>query len=450
MRATLALGIPLIGSHLAQILIQTTDVVMLGWYGVEELAGTVLATQVYFLVLLIGSGFASAVMPLVAKTYASGDGVAMRQTVRTGAWIALLYALFALIPFIFLEPILLALGQKPELAAVAGEFMSIAQWGIIPGSLAFVLRSVFSAVARPRVVLLAVLSGAYLNGFLNYLLIFGEWGFPEMGVRGCAIASVAATCLMLVIYVAYIFSIKELRDLRLFHRIHLVDFPDLREVFQLGWPISLYMLAEVGMFTVSALLIGAFGTLALATHGIVLQIVTIFFMIPMGLSNAATVRAASFWGAGQSQELVRATMSALVIALAVGVIVTLLYLAFPSVMIPWFLSKDETRVDEIIKMGTWLLVIAAFFQVVDSVQLVTAALLRGLKDTRVPMVYAILSFWVVGIPSGYLLAFRYGYGPAGVWWGLVIGLSVACVLLGTRLYSLLKFYGKPENQELQY
>ncbi|PIB25146.1 hypothetical protein BFP76_06480 [Amylibacter kogurei] len=436
-RSTLALGTPLVGSHLAQMLIQTTDVVMLGWYGVEELAGTILATQVFILVLLIGSGFAFAVMPMAANAIAAGRDSEVRQSVRMAALIALVYSMLAIIPLSFLEKFLLLTGQQPELAHIAGQYMSIAQWALIPGALVFVTRSFFSALERTQVVFWVVVLGAIWNAVLNYVFIFGNFGMPELGARGAAISSVMTTSATLVAFLCYAYWRDEIRGYLFYRGFFQIDFHRLKEVFSLGWPISLSMLAETGLFTASTLMVGAFGTLALATHGIVLQIVTIFFMIPLGMSNAATVRAARFWGRSENNELRRASFVAVILAVAIAVVTMVLYLVLPDRLIPLFLDREETRVVEIVALGSTLLVVAAMFQIVDALQLVMSALLRGLKDTLIPMMIAVVSFWFVGLPTSYFLGFTFGLGATGVWWGLVFGLGLAAILLGLRLRVLL-------------
>ncbi len=431
-RALLGLGLPLIGSHLAQMLLHVTDTVMMGWYGVAELASLVLGSSAFFIVFILGAGFAQAVMPMVASAMGRGDEVQVRRDTRMGLWLSIGCGLLTYPLFWWSEPVLLALGQKPEVASLGQDFLRIAGFGMIPALLVMVLKSYLAALERTQVVLWVTLAAVGVNIALGWALIFGNWGAPELGVRGAAIASVVVQTLTFVLLAIYAAWLPELRRFRLFQRFWRPDWHALRQVFRLGMPIGLTSLAEGGMFQASALMMGWIGTVELASHGIALQAVALTFMVHLGLSNATTVRTALAAGAGDRTGM--RTGGKVAIAMSIGFALTtvVLFLTVPGQIITLFLDTAKPESAQIVVYGTALLAVAALFQVFDALQVMALGLLRGIKDTRAPMWIAAISYWIIGIPASYLLAFKAGYGGVGLWLGLVIGLTAAAGMLMTR------------------
>jgi len=432
--AILRLGLPLIGSHLAQIAIGITDTVMLGWYSVDALAAGALGSTSFFLLFLMGSGFAFAVMPLVAAAAAAGDTATARRTARMGLWASILFALVMLPVVWFATPILRALGQDPRISEMAGSYLQIVGLGLMPALMVMVLKGFLAALERTQIVLWATLAGAALNAALDWALIFGHWGAPEMGLRGAAIASVIGQMFALVLLATHVAYQRQLREYDLFRRLWRPDIEALTGVVRLGWPIGLTNLAESGLFTASALMMGWLGTYPLAAHGIAIQIVAVTFMVHVGLSNAATVRAGQALGRGDPAGLRRGAWAALALSGLFATVAVGVFLTEPAALIGLFLSANEPARPEIIRIGTGLLAIAALFQLADASQVMAIGLLRGLQDTRVPMVIAALSYWGVGIPVSYLLGLPLGLGGQGIWLGLVLGLALAATLLMLRFW----------------
>ncbi len=270
-RATLALGLPLIGSHLAQMGLHVTDTVMLGWYGVAELAAVVLGSSSFFVIFLLGSGFAQAVMPMVAQALGREDEAQVRRDTRMGLWLSIVFGVLCYPLFWWSGPILLASGQNAEVAGLAQDYLQIVGIGMIPALLVMTLKSYLAALERAGIVLWATVAAVILNIGLNWMLIFGNWGAPELGVRGAAVASVSvqiATFATLAIYGAWL---PALRRFSLWQRFWRPDWPALGQVFRLGVPIGLTGLAESGLFQASALMMGWIGTVELAAHGIALE-----------------------------------------------------------------------------------------------------------------------------------------------------------------------------------
>ena len=432
MRALAVLGLPLMVGHLGQVAIHVTDTIMLGWYSVEALAAAVLGSTIFYTVFVLGSGAAWAVLPLVAQAAAQEDEQRIRRATRMGLWLGVGYAILSLPLLIWSEPILRLLGQPEVLAENTARYLRIAGWGMIPAMGVMVLKSYFAALERPRIVLWVTVLAAIANVIVNYLLIFGSFGFPEMGVQGAAVASVLVHLLSLVVMIAY--GLRMRPQDALFQRIWRPDWQAMGEVFRLGWPIGLTNLSESGLFTASALMMGWLGTVTLAAHGIAIQIASATFMFHMGLSNAATVRAGRALGRKDLPGLMRGGRAALTLSFLFAAATILVFLAVPELLIGAFVDPREAERTAIIAAGVGLLAMAALFQLADGLQVTVLGLLRGVQDTRVPMWYAALSYWGVGMPFGYVAGFVLGWGGIGVWIGLIAGLSAAAALLMARFW----------------
>ena len=433
-KAILALGLPLIGGHLAQFSIGLTDTIMMGWYSVEGLAAVTLASTFFFVLFIFGSGFAQAVMPLVASQFAENDDVQMRRTTRMGLWMSFVFAIVVMPMFFFSEQVLLGLGQTPELAAEAQAYLRIAGWGIIPALGVMVLKSYLAALERTQVVLWVTLVAMVVNGLANYALIFGNWGAPELGLRGSAIASLGVQILSLLVIVAYV--MRALPKQQIFARIWRPDWEAFFLVGRLGVPIGFTMLAEVGLFATSTLMMGWLGIIELAAHGVALQLASLTFMLHLGLANAATVRSGNALGRRDPEHLMRGAKIVIAMSIFIALATIVLFVLIPEPLIGVFLDKDEPNRAAIMKTGALLLLMAGLFQLVDAAQVIALGLLRGLRDTAAPMKFAVFSYWVVGVPCSYLLGFTLGFGGAGIWGGLVVGLALAALLMVTRFFRL--------------
>ncbi|MBU2963168.1 MATE family efflux transporter [Citreicella sp. C3M06] len=431
-RAILLLGLPLIGGHLAQMAISFTDAAMIGRYGVPELAALTLSSMVFAVFFLFGSGFAWAVMPMVAQAETEGDHTQIRRVTRMGLWLSTAFFALAMPVMWFSEPLLIALGQEPQVAKGAGAYLRIAGVGLLPALGTMVLKSYLAALEHTRVVFWITVLAAIANALANYALIFGHWGAPELGIRGAAIASLASHGTALVAVIAY--ARVRLPQYPLWQRFWRPDPEALRDVFALGWPIGLTTLAEVGLFASTSVFMGWFGTEALAAHGIVLQIASATFMVHLGLANAATVRAGQARGRRNAAFLVRDARTVLALSVAAVAITIVLFLAIPEPLIRIFLSRDDPAYAQILQIGVGLLLMATVFQLVDALQVVTLGLLRGLRDTSAPMRIAGLSYWGIGLPAAWGLGIALGVGPVGIWAGLCLGLALAAVLLLRRFW----------------
>ncbi|WP_417523146.1 MATE family efflux transporter [Marinovum sp.] len=431
-RAITRIGLPLVGGHLAQFLIGLTDTVMMGWYGVEALAALVLGSTVFFVTFLVGSGFAFAVMPLVAAAAAEGDEIGLRRITRMGLWLSVIYGALFLPMFWFSAPLLQALGQDPALAAEAQVYLRITGAALIPALLVMVIKSYLAALERTAVVFWITVIAAVANALANYMLIFGNWGAPELGVAGAACASFSVHVISLLGVVIY--ARTSLPQHALFARLWRPDFDVMARVLRMGVPIGLTNFAEVGLFAASSIMMGWLGTVALAAHGIVLQLATAAFMVHLGLSNAATVRAGIAHGQKDPLSLRRGAQAVIALSAVFALVSCAVFLLWPEPLISLFLSPDDPDRAAILAIGTGLLVMAALFQLADGMQVLGLGLLRGVQDTTVPMIIAAISYWGLGLTTAYLLGFTWGFGGTGVWAGLVIGLAAAGVMMMSRFW----------------
>ena len=437
-RKLFALGLPIVGSNLAMMLIGVTDIVMVGWHSVEELAALILATTLFFNIFILGSGVAFALMPMVSSAAAVGDDTTVRRSTRMSLWLSMIYGVMSLPIFYMSEGIFLALGQQAELAAYAADYMWILAPAIIPALWANVMRSYLAAMEFTKVIMFITAGVAVLNIGFNHVLIFGNYGFPELGIQGAAIASLLVNILTAII--TSIYAVMILPQHTLFARFYRADWPALVKVFKLGMPIGLSMLAETGLFSAASVMMGWIGVIALAAHGIALQLASLTFMAHLGLSHAVTIRIGNAAGRQDRDAMVDVTKAGVWISVLWSFFTIILFVGLGPNLVSLFLDADEAARDAIIAYGVVLLWIAALFQLVDGGQVLAIGLLRGIQDTAGPMVITVFGYWGVGIPTAYLLGFHTQLAGSGIWLGLVAGLSFAAIGLSMRFRGFLATY----------
>lgn len=433
-RATLLLAWPMVLTNLAQTAMTATDVLVMGRLGADALAAGALGSNLYFAPMIFGLGLMLATSPMLAtelgrRRHSVRD---LRRTVRQGFWLAV----FAAIPIWILlwntEPILLAMGQQPELATLAGTYVRALQWGLLPFYAYIVLRSFISALERPRWALVVAFVAVVFNAFGNWVLVFGNLGFPAFGIAGSGAATALANALMFAGLALVVITDRGFRRYRLFGRFWRSDWPRFRSLLRLGLPIAGILAFEVTVFNAAAFLMGLISATALAAHAIALQIASIAFMVPMGLSQAATVRVGIAFGAGDAEAIRRAGWSAYSLGVAFMAMTALTMITWPEQLIGVFIDAADATNQPVVRLAVTFLAFAALFQIADGAQAVGSGQLRGLHDTTMPMIYAAFGYWGVGMPLGALLAFRFGFDGVGIWIGLSVGLAVVALLLLAR------------------
>lgn len=437
-RALLALAAPLVLAQLGQIAIQTTDVIMIGWLGPVELAAASLGMVAVFVPLLFGIGVVSATSPMLAQVLGANRHAVRdpRRTVRQGFYAAGLVA--APVGFVLwqIEPILLALGQDPVLVAMTEPYVRSAMVAIFPALLAMGLRNFINALQRPRAGMVVTFAGIAVNAVANYGLIFGHFGLPALGLLGAGIATALTNALQLLALLAFVLADRRFRRYRLLGRLWRPDWPRLLELLRIGLPIGVTLVFEVGLFGAAVYLMGLIGTAELAAHQIAIQIASIAFMVPLGISQAATVRVGLAAGRGDLEGARRAGLVALASGSLFMVLTASLMVSLPVPMIGIFIDTAEPANARVVELATMFLAIAALFQLFDGGQVIAAGSLRGLKDTRVPMVMAGIGYWLIGFLAAILLAFGLGLGGLGVWFGLAVGLAATAAPMLWRFLRL--------------
>lgn len=433
---TALLGAPLIGAQIAQLAINTTDVLIVSHLGTAELAAIVLASQYFFTIFILGSGFSTAAIPLATHALAIDDERGVRRAIRMGMWVSLAFSLLTIPLFFYSKPILLALGQKPDVAAYAASYLRIAGFGIIPALQFMVLRSFLSALKRASIILYVTIAVLILNAVFAYTFVLGHFGLPAFGMQAAAYVAAGVNLFGFLATVAYIERVPVLAAYSLFTRFWRADWAALIEVVRLGIPIGFMVLAEVSLFTVASLMMGWIGTVELAAHGIALQFASMSFMVPLGLAQAATVRVGLAAGAGKRVDVVRAGGASLILAAGFALASCIVFIVERESLARLFVDPASTNAAELIATAGPFIVVAGAFQLFDGLQAVGAGLSRGLKDSTVPMILAIMSYWGVGFSSAYTLAFPLGFGGIGIWYGFMLGLVAASIALIGRFYYL--------------
>ena len=432
--ATLRLASPLILTNLTQAAIQATDVLLLGWLGPRSLAAGALGSNIYIAFLIFGMGLVTASSPLLSrKLGAMPHSVRdVRRTVRQTMWAALTIACPVLVILWHADAVLIALGQDPALAANAASFVRALEWGMVPALLYLVLRSYVASLERPAWALLIGVMGVIFNAVLNYGLIFGAFGLPRLGLVGAGVGSTITQSAMFIGLATVIMLHPRFRRYRLFGRFWSADWPRYRQVWQLGAPIAMTLGLEVTIFNAAVFLMGLVGTAALAAHAVAIQICSFTFMVPLGLAQAATVRVGLAFGRRDRAAIRRAGWTAWGLGVAFMALTACLLWTMPRPIIGLFLDTNDRANADVVHLAIVFLGVAAVFQIVDGAQAVGAGMLRGLHDTKVPMLIAGFGYWVVGLGVSVGLGFRLHWGGLGIWIGLASGLAVVACLMIAR------------------
>ncbi len=440
---TARLALPMALTQLSQIAMMTTDLAFIGRLGGEAVAAAALAGTVYFVSFTFGMGLTSAVAPLAAQAFGADDPRMVRRSLRTGLWAALLLSLPIMMFPLRGEQILLLLGQAPQTARLAQHYLFGLAWGVAPALWFLAIRSFMGAVNRPQPVLWITLAAIPVNALLVYLLMYGKLGLPRLELFGAGLATTLVNCATFIAALWFATRRRPFSDYHVLARLWRIDWSLMHQLFVIGLPISLAFLMEYGMFSAAALLMGLIGTTALAAHQIALQVTAILFMIPFGISMAATVRVGHAAGRNDAAGVRRAGLVAMLLGIAIAAILTFAVVATRFAIAEFFLGGTVENAAATIELAAMLLLVGASFFVTDAIQSIAVGSLRGLKDTRVPLLFAGIGYWLVGFCLSWLLAFHTGLGAIGVWVGLSIGTAVYATLLVVRFRRLTQLGAMP-------
>ena len=433
-RATLALAVPLAAANLLQMMVHAIDVIFVARLGDAALAASSLGVAIFGLLLWTGSGLIGASAPLIAAELGRRKHAVreVRRTVRMALWLSVLVSILFMGICAAGGPIMRATGQPAETSARAAGFLLILMWGMFPMIAAAVLRIFVSALGRATIATAITFGALFVNALGNWALVFGHLGMPELGLHGSAISSVMTSVLMLIAYVVVIQRDRRLRRYRLFGNWWRSEWSRFFEMLRIGTPISLTILAEAGLFTGAAFLMGRIGEAELAGHTIALQVAALAFQIPFGVAQAATIRVGLAYGARDHDGITYAGQASLVLGIGFMAFTALLMWLFPTLVLSIYVDVHAARNAALVGFAMQFLVVAAAFQLFDGAQAVAAGVLRGLQDTRTPMIIAICGYWIAGYGTAIYLGFWTPLAGVGVWIGLAVGLVVVSAVLLLR------------------
>lgn len=432
-----ALAWPIAATNLAQIAMSATDVAMMGKLGPSTMAAGALGANLYFIALVLGIGLLNAVAPLAARALGRDPNARhdVARTVRQGLWASVILAVPCWIALWWSEPILLAMGQAPALAAEAGIYVRALQWALLPFWGYLVLRSFISVLERPFWALIIGVAGVLANALGNWCLMLGHCGLAPMGIAGSGWSTTLSSILMLVAMLVVVRIDRRFAGFDVLGKLSQADWSRLRELWRLGLPMAAMLVFEVTIFNTAVFLMGLIGTSALAAHSIAINIASLTFMVPLGIGQAATVRVGLAHGRRDRDGIQRAGWSAFWLATAFMAAMSLVMIAAPRTLISVFLDVSDPANADVLQLATTFLLFAALFQIADGAQAVGGGMLRGLHDARVPMLYALAGYWGIGLPLGAALAFWGGMDGTGIWIGLATGIGVVAVLMIHRWHA---------------
>ncbi|MFT4057653.1 MAG: MATE family efflux transporter [Novosphingobium sp.] len=447
LRATLRLAGPLALANMLQMAVFAVDVIFVARLGQEALAASSLAVAIIAVVMMGLNGVTGAVAPLIAAEIGRKRNSVreVRRSVRMALWLAIGLGLVAVLICFFGERIMLLTGQSPHISALSGHFIRVASLALVPMAIANVLRTFVSALGRPGFATVITALSILVNALGNYALVFGNLGMPALGLTGSALASAITTTTTALAYVAVIRANRNFRRYHVFGRFWRPEWQRLSQMLRLGLPISATLIAEGGLFSGAAFLMGLVGEVELAAHTVALQIAAFAFQVPFGIGQAATIRVGYHYGAGDRDAIARAGWVAIAIGLGFVGLSALAMLVIPRTIIAAYVDVSAPANAALVALAVQYLFVAAIFQLTDGVQAIAAGVLRGVQDTRIPAVIAIVGYWLAGFATSVALGLFTPLKGVGVWIGLAVGLTVAAILLLSRWHWRDRFGLVPER-----
>lgn len=436
LKAFLQLAIPLASAQVAQLATGFVDTVMMGHLGRETLAAGALASITFFSFAGTASGIVMGVSPLVAEAYGAGDKARIEQVTRQGFWLCAGLAIPLMVAIAGFDSLMQRIGQEAAIVKLANIYLDVLLWGLFPFLGFAMLRGVVSAISETRPIMVIVIAGTLFNVVGNYVLGFGRFGFPRLEIAGLAIASVLTLWGMFLALVIYVMKHPQLRQYRFCDRIYPIQPRMIRELLKFGIPIGVFSALEISIYTALTYAMAFWGATGLAAHQVAFQTLNIIFMVPLGMSFAATARVGQ-WLGRQNRAGIR---QAGIVSISVGAIwtagVAIALLLFPRSVVGLYLDAKAPENAEVVGLAVAMLRIGAIAHFFDGVQKVAYGALQGLKDTRVPMLVSLLCYWFVGLFTGYVLAFQLQLGGVGLWLGILSSVAIAAVMFVWRFQWL--------------
>lgn len=433
-KKTLNLAFPIILGEIAQISLGLIDMVMVGEIGYKSLAAASLVNSVVNIPFILGIGITLSVSQLVSMANGKRDGALVSHYLYNGFLLSGLVAVVIALGLVFGRNILFNMGQDPEVAALAIPYMHLIGWSVIPMLLFMALKQFADGLEYTRTAMIVALLAIPLNTFLNWLFIFGHWGFPQLGLTGAGWGTLLTRIIVFLMIVLIIFRHKLFRRYILIAKNQwFLQRKTWKELLHIGIPSSLQIGMESAAFAVSAILIGMISAREQAAHQIAISIVSLTFMVSVGLSQAGSIRVSNMVGRKDFNQLKVIGKSTINMSIVYGSFCLILVL-FLRNSIPKIFTEDFI----VVQLASGLLLLAAVFQVSDSTQAISSGLLRGIKDVRWPTIYIFIAYWIIGLPIGCFFTFYLDWGAYGIWVGFIVGLTCSALLLSSRFKRKMK------------
>ncbi|TCM18797.1 MATE family multidrug resistance protein [Novosphingobium sp. PhB165] len=443
--ATLRLAGPLALANLLQMAVFATDVMFVARLGQQSLAAASLAVAIVALLLMGLNGVTGAVAPLIAAEIGRRRHSVreVRRSTRMALWLAVILGACGIGVCLFGGAFMHLTGQDPDVVGLAGHFIRVLSIAIVPMALSNVLRTFVSALGRPIFATAITALSILVNVLGNYTLVFGHFGLPALGLTGSALSSTMTACVSTLVYAVAISRDRRLRRFHVFGRWWRPEPERMRQILALGLPIAGTVIAEGGLFSGAAFLMGRIGEAQLAAHTVALQIAAFAFQVPFGVGQAATIRVGYHYGAGDKGGVGRAGSAAIAIAMAFMIVSASTMLLMPRLILSAYVDVTAPENAVLVHFALEFLFVAAIFQLTDGLQAVVAGALRGIQDTRVPMMIALFGYWAAGFATSVALGLFTPLEGVGVWIGLAVGLTAAALLLLVRWHGREKFHLSP-------
>jgi len=428
---TLKLGAPLVAAQLMQMSMNVADTIMAGNFGAEALAAIAVGNSLWVPILLSVLGTLLAINPIVAQLFGGGKKEQIGKNLWQGLWLGVFLSIPSFFMLRHMTIVMDFFNIRPEIIPTTLGYLNAISWCIPAQFCYFALRFFNEGIHITKPSMYFAIIGSVLNIFANYVFMFGHLGFPAMGAVGTGWATTLVWWMILIGMILFTFRKKIRQDFQILHSFDWPHWKSQKEILKIGIPNGFSFGIEVTMFAVAALIIGSMGVNQMAAHQVTINFAALAFMIPLGLSFAITARVGFAVGKKALDEARFIGYIGIAISTLVMCLTALLMLTIPEIIIGVY-----TKEADVARIAVSLLFFAAIFQISDGLQVSGQAALRGLKDTKIPMFVNVVAYWVVGLPLGYLLGINYDLGPAGLWIGLILGLSVAAVLHNLRFYLL--------------
>jgi len=436
------LSVPVITGLLGHTVVQLADNIMVGQLGTAELAAVSLGNSFVFIAMSLGIGFSTAITPLVAEADGAGSKADGKSALKHGLLLCTVLgvSLFGII--LLAKPLMYLMDQPPEVVELAMPYLDLVAFSLIPLIIFQAFKQFSEGLSQTKYPMYATVLANVVNIILNYLLIFGSFGFPKMGIIGAAIGTLVARLLM-VVYIWYLLkSKKKFNDYVTGFNFRKLEKKVMNKIFSLGFPSALQMFFEVGIFTAAIWLSGVLGKNAQAANQIALNLSSMTFMFGMGLGVAAMIRVGNQKGLQNFTALRRIAQSIFLLTFLVEIVFAALFLWgrnwFPTLYLDFDSALDLADNTEVVFLAGKLLLVAAFFQISDGIQVVVLGALRGLQDVKIPTFITFIAYWLVGFPISYYLGLYTGLGSTGIWIGLLGGLTASAIMLYIRFNYLTK------------